>query len=194
MRIGIDLDGVLVDFVKSYNALVKAHLGIELPAQAGVWDYHLEAGMTKKQADQMWEVIKDTPFHGTMLPLPGALEALDRLNLLNIQGNDIYFITTRSGKLAKFYSEMWLRFHGMDHPTVLISFEKGPVAKGLKLDVFVDDKPENNNDVLLNSPKTRVYLIDQLYNQWALDAYGIRIGSLGEVLDLEFPSAERRAA
>lgn len=200
MRIGIDLDGVLCDFVRSYNALVKAHLGIELPYPAETWDWHTDNGVTKEQSNRMWEVIKSTPFQGTLHALPGALEAIERLNVLNVQGNDIYFITSRSGQLAKFWSELWLRNHGMDYPTVLITSNKGPVAFGLNLDVFVDDKPENNRGVLdefvaRDKKRPRVYLPDHLYNRWADNAsYGVRVADLNEVLEREFPRERRRAA
>ena len=203
MRLGIDLDGVLVDFTKSYNALVKAELGIDLPAVALTWDYHLENGVTQQQSNQMWEIIESTPFHGMMLPLKGALENLERLNVLSKQGNDIYFITSRTGHLAKFWTELWLKNHGMDLPTVLVTSDKGPVVKGLNLNVFVDDKPENNMDVLEatgylsnHSPGIRVYLPDHPYNQWAdqFFNYGVRVANLAEVLDREFPREARRAA
>ncbi len=209
MRIGIDLDGVLCDFTKSYNALVKAHLGIDLPHPATTWDYHLDAGMTREQSNQMWEIIKTTPFQGTMLPLPGALEAIERLNVLSLQGNDIYFITSRTGKLAKFWSELWLRNHGMDYPTVLVAKDKGHVAVGLQLEVFVDDKPENNMDVVVefnaeNQQRTtrpllklpRIYLPTHPYNEWATDGatYGVRVADLNEALEREFPREKRRAA
>lgn len=204
MKIGIDMDGVLCDFVKGYNALAKAHLNINLPYPAQTWNWHLDNGMTQAQADRLWEIIKTTTFHGTLLPLDGAIEAIERLNKLSHQGNDIYFITSRSGALAKFYAEMWLAFHGMDRPTVLIAKDKGPIAAGLLLDMFVDDLPDNIVTVGKASA-ARLYLIDHPYNQSpnVIDleqksAYGLRevyrVANLSAVLDIECPKEEKRAA
>ena len=195
MKIGIDMDGVLCDFVKGYNKLAKAELGIDLPYPATTWNWHLDNGMTQAQADKLWEIIKATTFHGTLHPLEGAMESIERLNKLSVQGHEVYFITNRSGAMAKFYAEMWLRFHGMDTPTVLIAKHKGPIADGLQLDVFVDDLPDNNGDVSRWCPTTRVYLVSQPYNEWATDrSYGTRIASLNLVLDREFPREEQKAA
>jgi 5'(3')-deoxyribonucleotidase len=197
MKLGIDMDGVLADFIKSFNELVKVHFGIVLPDPAETWDYH-KALMTSAQRNKAWDIMKTTPFYGTILPLDGAIDAIDRLNRLTYKGNEVYFITSRPGAMTKFYSEKWLQFHGMDMPTVLLSSNKGPVAKGLGLDVFVDDKPENNMEVLDavgRDPKVRVYLPDHPYNQWADQPsnYGVRVTGLNEVLDIEFPQ-KRKAA
>lgn len=192
MKFGIDMDGVLADFTKGFNALVKAELGIDLPYPAPSWDWHKAGGVTSKQTSQLWAYIENSMWWGTLFPLPGALEAIERLNLMTRGGHDVYFITHRPGTLAKFLTEMWLKFHGMDNPTVLIAApNKGHLAVGLELDVFVDDKPENNRHVLEALANngidgTRVYLVDAPYNSWAGDDdYGIRVGSLTEVLDRE---------
>jgi hypothetical protein len=203
VKFGIDMDGVLCDFIQGYNALAKAQFGIELPYPAVTWDHGPTNGITKSQDNTLWELIKSTPFHGALHALPGALDAIGRLNVLGMQGHSVYFITSRPGPLAKFWAEVWLKNHGMDLPTVLIASKKGYVAKGLQLDVFVDDKPENNLDVLgavgcqgLVDPPVRVYLIDQPWNQWADQPlnYGKRVKDLNEVLDIELTQTERKAA
>ena len=97
------------------------------------------------------------------------------------------------------WSELWLKRHGMDIPTVIIAHQKGVLVRELGLDVFVDDKPENNEAVIDASReyahKTRVYLPDHPYNEWAKDErrYGIRVADLNAALDYELPE-ERKAA
>jgi uncharacterized HAD superfamily protein len=197
VKIGIDMDGVLCDYVKGYNALAKAEFNVDLPYPATTWDHGPNNGITKEQDNFLWAIMKDTPFYGSMIPLQGAVEAVERLNELSRMGHDIYFITSRPGKLAKFWSELWLKWHGMALPTVLIAKEKGYVALGLRLDVFVDDKPENNYDVMMTAKDVRVYLVRHTYNKWAQDQphkYGIGVSGLLEVLDSVVPRTERKAA
>lgn len=192
MKIGIDIDGVLADFTKSFNALVRAEFGIELPYPAPTWQWHREGGVTKQQDNQLWNIIKTTHFWATLVPLPGAIEVIQRLDQLSHDGHDVYFITSRPGKLAKFHTEWWLKSYGMNFPTVLVTSDKGPVVQGLGLNIFIDDKPENNAEVIAavaqasSGKLPSVYLLDAPYNQWAQDAYGIRIATVQEVLDLHF--------
>lgn len=207
MKLGIDMDGVLCDFIKGYNALAKAEFGKDLPYPAVEWDHGPNNGITKAEDNKLWEIIKSTPFHVTLLPLPGALDAIERLNVMGMGGHSVYFITSRPGNHAKFWAEQWLRWHGMDNPTVLIAKEKGFVVKGLRLDVFADDKPENNLDVINQTgrtsplpggglkPNIHVYLINQPWNQWADQPfnYGTRVADLNEVLDIEFDTKEKAA-
>lgn len=208
MKIGIDVDGVLANFNESYIELIKKETGIALPKPDATypdqWHYERAGGVTREQENRIWEEIKSTQFWGTLQPMAGALDALRRLNALRFTGVQSYFITSRPGRMAKFYTEMWLKFHGMDMPTVVIADDKGSVAKGIVLDVFVDDKPENIQDVAATTARTRVYLIDQPYNreyQQALkeypdlrDARAIVVGSLSEVLDREIPQSKLKRA
>jgi hypothetical protein len=52
-------------------------------------------------------------------------------------------------------------------PTVLIVRDgmKGRAAEMLSLDAFVEDKYENGFDIVMQSPATRLSLIDKTYNQ-----------------------------
>jgi uncharacterized HAD superfamily protein len=194
VRIGVDIDGVLADFTGAFSALIEQEFGIKLPQPWQTWNWHKDHGVTPEQNNYLWELIKAGPFHGTLMPMPGALDAIERLNRLSVKANDIYFITSRKGELAKFWAEMWLKFHGMDLPTVLLAEDKGALAKGLNLSVFVDDYWENTQAVIVASPATRTYLVDAPYNRHASpDWSGIRVKDLNEVLDREFPSKARAA-
>lgn len=211
MRIGIDIDGVLADFVSAFRELVHQHTEVRMPPPSDtwpdVWDFHYAAGVTKEQSNILWnDHIKPGPFLAALHAYPGAVEALMFLDQLSREGNDIYFVTSRAGDMAKFYTEQWLNWHGYSRPTVIIAPDnsKGDLAAALKLEVFIDDKPENCVDVKNAKPSCRTYLIDKPYNRGELKssngfplANGSRVLSamnILEVLKREFGYGEAKAA
>lgn len=207
MKIGVDIDGVLADFVSAHSAVLFNQTGIKLPPVSDewpdVWDYDKAAGFTSAQRSAFWEEVKTTSFWASLLPLEGALEAIARLNELQGDGHEVYYITSRPGHKVKHLTEVWLRWHGAENPTVIISNDKGSIAKGLELEVMIEDKPENLVDVAratyVPNSHCRLYLTDRPYNR-GLTALGVagvgyhRVPSINEALDIEFPRQEAKAA
>lgn len=210
MRIGIDIDGVLARFDQGYARLIMRETGwfidIENPNWPAEWYWDralfkakgLNPQAAKQLENTIWDRdIKPTTFWGTLGEYAGTIQALDRLRLSVYAGYDIYFITSRPGHLAKFYTEMWLSLHGMLNPTVLIAHDKGPVISGLELDVFIDDKPENIVAAVEARPKVRAYLIDRPYNHHPAVLEGvdhIRVADIGTVLTIELGDMKEKAA
>ena len=167
-RIGVDVDGVLADFNTAFVALILQVTGKVVPLPPLTWHYHLEH-ITKEEHNAVWEVINDpgAEFLLNMDPLGDPLYLRSVLADLHYAwGADLYFITSRPGREAKRHTEMWLQDHlDVKHPTVLIDKGgKGPIARGLNLTHFIDDRPENIEDVAHWSPSTRVFLFDAPYN------------------------------
>lgn len=174
-RIGCDMDGVLADFNKAYRERLADVTGRDLiPAGfvPSTWFYATEEfGYTKEEDNATWRSItSDVMFWNNLFAYPDAKWFLQTL-LHSL--DEVYFITTRPGRLVKLQSEMWLRRLGYVEPTVLIAKNaeaKGLLAKGLGLTHFIDDRPENCLAVRRHSPSTKIYLLDYPYNRWA-DAY-----------------------
>jgi 5'(3')-deoxyribonucleotidase len=191
MTLGIDLDGVLVDFNSKFIELINSIAGEALlpPPSAtfpDVWDYPAAWGVDKAITRQAWERLQE---HWATLPeLPGAGEAIETLDRLTMLGHRVYFITSRTGPMVKTQSEDWLTVHGMrvNVPTVLLARDeeaKGKLAWGLGLDAMIDDKPENLQAVWEHGPlKTQLFLLDAPYNQDATATYPHRVGSVMEML------------
>lgn len=146
-----------------------------------VWDYDKHFGYSKDEMSKVWASIKrDHHFWEDLEPLRG----MDEFNLMRIGVQDsIYFITTRVGLTAHWQSKNWLAQHGFENADVMIAYEKGPVLKALKIDVFIDDKTENIQEAVLCSPDTRSYLLDAPYN--AQCEKGFRVFSVQEMLQNE---------
>jgi 5'(3')-deoxyribonucleotidase len=200
MKIGIDVDGCLADFNRSYRTLVLDLTGILLPAiddtYPNCWNYDLAAGVTREQASNCWRHIKDsTSFWRHMGALPDARLALKILADAS-WASDVYFVTSRPGNSSKQQTEDWLRAHGYyTSPTVLIANgNKGLLSSGLGLEVFVDDKLENCEDVLVTSPACQVFLVDAPWNRSREVAGAKRVKSVVEALSIVFARQERAAA
>jgi len=170
LKIGVDIDGVLANFLKQARKDIQILLGDGRPAddliQTG-WGFD-SLGITKKEENQLWRFIDATPNWWMQL------ERLPHTNYLRhlCENARVLFITNRKdaktgvGLPIEDQSRRWLerRFH-IPHPTVLISDNKGPLAAGLKLDYFIDDRPKNVEEVTASSPATATYLLDATYNK-----------------------------
>ena len=187
LRLGIDLDGVLSSFNEAFIPFVKERTGVELPPLSenypDTWNYHTDAGVTPAQDAELWKAISESfNFWLRLKPLPESVELLKKLAVLETQ-HDYYFITSRPGATAKFQSEAWL-VKWFTLPTVLIAKAKGPIAKSLKLDLFIDDKPENCNEVVdATDGKCIVLMPERPYNRNIIVDHRVqRVKNLEKVL------------
>lgn len=164
-----DLDGVICAFCSAYRELIVSECGLEIPPISEtfptIWRWDKAAGVTNRQNNALWKIIKEGDFWETLEPTSEGLAALARIREQRTQGDHVYFITSRPGKYAKHLSEFWLDAHGYECPTVLISSAKGPVCQGLEVEMFLDDKPENCLEVSLACPQAQIFLLDAPYNR-----------------------------
>lgn len=166
-RLGIDLDGVLADFVKGFNKRVLLQTKKVMPAVATCWDWYRQAGVTEEEDKLLWKSIaNDACFFKDLDPLPNAPDDLRLLTKLARDGHQVYFITTRPGAYAQIQSGDWLLMHGYrESPAVLLAGSpesKAQLATALKLDLFIDDRPENVQEV--SKTDTRTFLLTTPYN------------------------------
>ena len=210
LRIGFDIDGVLANFVRSYQKLFIRLTGEDrfLPGDIEdppCWDWPTLRGYTEEQTALVWGAIKTDPAFWLNLE-PTSDVGLLRLLIRQLERkHDVYYVTSRVGERAKRQSELWL-FSQLRYPlsvgpevwpTVLISSEKGECCHALKLDVYVDDNFDNVVDCLKKSVHTRTYLLEKRYNQNVQTSVPVeiqgrtvlrpieRIGSLGRLFDIE---------
>jgi uncharacterized HAD superfamily protein len=164
VTIGLDIDGIFADFVTAYARVCSLAVGRVISTDARCWDWVEQEGVTPEEVAKVWAgIFADPYFWACLPPLPGAEEALRYLDYRHAD-HSMYFLTHRPAN-AKFYTEQWLRDHGFEHPTVLLTPEKGKVASALKFDVFLDDKPENVSEVYRSlPPEARCYLMAAPYN------------------------------
>ena len=177
MRIGFDLDGCLADLhtafvqtaVKLFPELDPAAIGSrdvgssppdadvdpdetpreEAPAPAG------DVPMTRQQTDAVWEHLESVEnFWETLTEIePGAIKRL--ATLADERRWEIIFVTSRphsAGVTVQRQSQRWLQRMGFPMPSCFVVHgSRGRIAEALRLDVVVDDRPENCLDVVLES-------------------------------------------
>ena len=164
--IGMDLDDVLADFIKSFMWIGHQLFGIDPNARPTSWAWD-NSGLSKEQLSEVWSFVSNVEnFHMSLSTVPG-------LNKELIQELDaktkMYFPTARfatPGYDVGRQSAHWLVAKvGIDAPTVLVSPDKGEMAKVLKYDYFIDDRPKNVQEVKAALPDCKVYLCDSCHNQ-----------------------------
>lgn len=163
MRYGIDIDGVLANFVQGF-----ASLGEEFQGTHYEWNLDLSSwglGLTREQEQAGWRKVTADPNFWL------NLDVLNRFPQELLKPMDVvYFITKRKetpGRSTAQDAARWLRNkQNIELPTVLALDNKGETCRALKVDAFIDDKPENCWDVMKESPNTKVFLMDQPWNQW----------------------------
>lgn len=174
MTYGIDIDGVLADFVRGFGDLART-LGYEIvPNNWGL-------GLTREQEQAVWKLVEEKNDFWLTLPVLNYFPQ-DMLKVDDV----VYFITKRKptpGRSTSNDTANWIGFtlDWNDFPTVLAIPNKGEVCRALKVDAFIDDKPENCWDVMDKSPATKVFLMDQPWNQW--DTRVSRVKSLEEFIE-----------
>lgn len=195
MRIGFDIDGVLAHFEAGYEKLIVEVTGKNLfPWEPGqnrcggspVWDWPQHFGYTNEEVSAVWQRLKDSgTFWLDLDEMPGAAEL--RAVKHRLTTHDVYYCTSRVGLDCKWQTEMWLGQHINElTPTVLITSEKGLACRVLKLDAYIDDNFDNAQNVVSDSPKTRVYLLDADYNRLVgLEPSVTRVQSVSEFLSRE---------
>lgn len=190
-KYGIDVDGVLADFNTAYIDLVIKLSGRNLfplkPFDIPCWNYPEFYGYTKAEVRAAWDAINSNPYFWATLPAyEGTKQVLQLLSAIDGDEGAVYFITTRTGINPKKQTAQWLVKHGfIGWPSVIVSSKKGPVAQGIDLDVFIDDKTENCIDVTsAMGLKCNVFMLNQPWNAEFTDLRSIkRVNSVQEFME-----------
>lgn len=148
MKIGVDIDGVLADFVTPYKQLIIRVTGRDLFGPTHVatcWEFEREAGYTSEEIHKAWVFIRNSQsWWRNLPPYPKTASALQALECLTREGHEIYFITSRpESPRRREQTIYWLRHFGYaPWPTVIFAEHKGDVCKVLGLDAHLDDRWE----------------------------------------------------
>ena len=187
-RIGIDLDGVVADFIGAFHKTAQIVFpGLEWDlSKWSTWYAPTEIfGMSKEDEDAVWGEIRRThDFWLSLQPLKGT----SGLRYISPNAQEIFFITSRIptvGASIQQQSCEFLREHFyISFPQVIVVEEpsaKIPLVKNLGLHAFIDDKDSTVKQMA--NAGINVYVNNQPWNQGELP--GRRAVDLNDFLDKE---------
>lgn len=169
MMVGLDIDGVVADFLSPFLRFVEKRVGNDpIPADT-ITDLSFKGHpyLTEKIIEEcMVAVSYDPYFWHDLSPLlsPKEWQALDTLS----RKGQLVFITHRYERDTYDIHEVtrdWLKRHGISKPIVHFTQEsKANLVENLGVGLFVDDRHENCQEV---AEKTQAMVImpHRLYNQ-----------------------------
>jgi len=131
LRIAVDIDGVISDFVGTFIPLVKERYGIELSQDdIYVHDLFLVLGITEQETQ---ELIIET-LRRPIRPIPGAVKALKKIN----SNHDVHIITARHPS-AQEITKQWLSDHKIQYDSLIWLKEGNKHLLEKKFDIVIDD-------------------------------------------------------
>lgn len=188
MRIGIDIDGVLIDyeqFVTDYGT--KFCTNHHLPLTINPWHYDEGEvfGWTEEQTNKFWNEY--LVYYAT--EYPARVFASEVIHKLKEEGHEIYIVTARNeygmpethrGKM-KILVEEWLKQNNIFYDKIV--YTEGNKLKycvGSYIDLMIEDSPKNIKEI---STKLPVLCFDCKYNQEIRNKNITRVYSWYDIYD-----------
>jgi hypothetical protein len=173
MRLGFDLDEVVVNLTNEFEKYLASEYGIDWSAECFIkygFDscvFHHDEEFNEKIVKDMFHVANDADFQFQAEPFPDAVDALQRFKR---SGHKIYFITSRPARNQPL-TFRWLRQNDIPFDGLKVighSEPKGVYGMRLKLDMFVDDQEKHLESMLSYKKRWRKGLL-LLNRPWNTD-------------------------
>jgi len=187
MTLGLDIDGVLADFITPFLKLLEARSGSGPIDAASITDPNFiqHPFLTPEIIFECMESASyDAQFWRAMTSLLSSeqWQTLDRMS----RKHDVVFITHRWVRETYDINQItcdWLRRHGLTRPVVHFTQEKkSALIRKLGVELFVDDRHENCADVATET-EALVLMPHRPYNQDFSHPKVRRIRELDELWD-----------
>jgi uncharacterized HAD superfamily protein len=168
MKIALDIDGVLADFISPFVKLLETRSGaiVDLESITDPNFAHYPFLSSELIAQCIMEVSDDPRFWSRLAPLP-APEQWKLLDILSREDR-LVFVTHRYEREHYSIHEVtseWLREHGVSKPVIYFTQNaKSELVGRLGVTLFVDDRHENCRDVAENTAAT-VLMPHRSYNR-----------------------------
>ena len=171
MKIGIDIDGVLVDlerYVMDYGTKMCVEKQWQINLKLDEYSEKKKFSWTSEQEEEFWNTYLEKYVLDTK-PREFAKEIIEKLRKEN---NKIYIITARNeeglppetyGRMQEF-TKNWLLNNQIEYDELIFASDTEKLEQCLKndIDVMIEDSPNNILDI---SNKIKVIKYDCQYNK-----------------------------
>lgn len=159
MRILVDVDGVIADFVGSALRVVE-QLGGKAIGAHEVREWDIENLLPSAKRQLFWDRVTAAGFCASLDAYPGSVEAISRLR----RRHDVYFVTSDMATCPTWAHERraWLKQHFDVHYRSIVHTHAKYLVSG---DALIDDKPEHIEAWGNDHPKGAALLWDAAYNR-----------------------------
>lgn len=89
-KLVLDVDGVLLDFGKTYIEVAQELYGNKLVPNLLKYDLHDLLQITKEENDKVWDYFSQKDSFSNLSPYPGVIESIKRINQDNLE---VYIVT-----------------------------------------------------------------------------------------------------
>lgn len=198
MRLGFDLDGVVVNFQQGISDHLKEEFGIEWE-ESDFTEFWIEDTVfdpdNEKRNRKIQESCVRTMFEDMyQYKVPPYKDAVKAIKQLKKGGNTIHFITARHTE-HRYETAKWLRKYkipfdslnhvGSDRDEGDHTVEKGMIGRALNLDFYIDDEERHLESMIRYKKRWRkgLVLLDKPWNSAYIDGSKfIRLKNWKEVL------------
>ncbi|TCC19929.1 hypothetical protein [Kribbella sindirgiensis] len=192
MKIGVDIDDVIYPFMDTAHKLCE-EAGITNGRQVDAWHMWESYGCTRKEFMAVMDAATLTGELYDALPIESAQWALKDLA---DAGHEIHLVTARGfgwnhGRLVRYLTERWVKEWQIPHASLTFAQDKAPVALKLGLEMFIDDRVKNYDE--LDVAGVNVWLLHAPHNENERHGRRFVMSMIGfaDVVDREY---ERKVA
>lgn len=151
------MDAILVDLLNPWLATYNQEKGANLKIE-DLWCFD-PSKCVSPEDPSIYEIIERPGWFRNLKPLPGALEAVEKLVL----NNECFIVSTPSAASCSYMDKIdWLAEHlpKFDRNHILLTGAKYLIEG----DVLIDDSPKNANEYRKHHPKAKIVGIKYPYN------------------------------
>ena len=176
MRLGFDLDEVVVNLTAEFEKYIELNYGIVWPIDYfanydfAKCKFHDDADLNKRIINDMLVTANDPDFQFQAEPLEDARKVLQKLKRV---GHKLYFITSRPVQNQPL-TFRWLRKNDIPFDGLKVighKEPKGPFGMRLNLDMYIDDLEKHLTSMWSYKKRWRkgLLLLDKPWNRAYID-------------------------